>query len=395
MAKQYIIFSADFPPKDGGVANYALEVAKALFKEDKLSKIYTYSNSENTSSPFDVEKISLPERNLGHKLGDQFSVFRKINTLLHYKGIERYTNRIFKQHTKDNTEFIVISAYGYQQLLTIKSLIKLKIPYKLVLHGLDIVSNSKQLPGLFHKIILGSQKIICNSLATKELLISTYNTLNKPIDIQYPIIDTEYIDNINLLNTNKLGFIFDIDLSEKTILFSATRLVKRKGIDIAIKAVVELKKSYPDLIYLVAGKGEEEESLTKLIEYYQAHDYIKLLGYISEQEKFSILNHSSIFFLPTQSLGNTDFEGFGISFIEASYMNNVVIGGVHGGVTESIINNKTGFNIDFDHSEGFNQLKEKIKLLLEENTTSSGIAKQGRNYTMTHFNKINCNTFSN
>ena len=98
--------------------------------------------------------------------------------------------------------------------------------------------------------------------------------------------------------------------------------------------------------------------------------------------------------MPTHSLGNSDFEGFGISFIEASYFENVVFGGVHGGVPEAIQNERSGYTLDFDVIEGEELMLKYIIELLVDNDKQKAMATFGRKYVMEHFVKMDDQIFN-
>lgn len=70
-----------------------------------------------------------------------------------------------------------------------------------------------------------------------------------------------------------------LQIKRKTLL-SVGHLVKRKGHDIVIKALTEL----PAVDLLIAGDGEEEGSLKRLVETLGLKDRVRFLGAISQQD---------------------------------------------------------------------------------------------------------------
>ncbi len=89
------------------------------------------------------------------------------------------------------------------------------------------------------------------------------------------------------------------------------------------------------------------------------------LGDISHQEKYELLKTRIFFLFPNHSAGNNDFEGFGISCIEASFFGNVIIAGNHGGVKEAVLDGETGFLFDFDDPASISQAVITIKTCIE------------------------------
>ena len=118
-----------------------------------------------------------------------------------------------------------------------------------------------------------------------------------------------------------------------------------------IKAISMVSKNFDNLIYLIIGEGPEKSQLNVLTNNLNLDAKVKFLGHVSDELKFSILKYSRIYLMPNHSNDGNDFEGFGIGFIEASYQENVVIGGCHGGAVESVIDKETGFLLDFNKSK--------------------------------------------
>ncbi len=389
-----ILFSSDFPPQDGGVANYALEVSKALTQASHLKRIITYNALEEITNPLIIRsQLTDIKRDLGQKRGDKISLFRIVNTLMHYIHLFAMALIEWEKQTKRNDYIVAVSCYGYKQIIQLSTLALLNRQYTLILHGLDILSNRKQFALLFNYMCKKATRIVVNSKATQELLLSFNVKLANKCHIQHPIVNIQEIEQLTLLPVQKLSERFNIPLADKTLFFSAARLIKRKGIDIAINTLADLHHEFPNICFLIAGKGEEYESLQKQIIKLHAEHYIYLLGYISEQEKFSILNESNFFIMPTNSQSNTDFEGFGISFIEASLFNNVVIGGSHGGVSEAIKDFQTGRIFDFDTTDSLSELSAFIRYLLTDNTKLKQYQEQGREYVSTHFSQMEYTNF--
>lgn len=391
-----IIFSSDFPPKDGGVSNYAFEVAKAFKNNKLLDQVLTYTGKSCIEGYYIRYSTIAPlDRKLLKRFGDSISIIRRINTFFHYLYII-FLSIIEWQKLQARKKYVIaISCYGYKQALQIRALSLIGVKYSLVLHGLDIIDNQKQIKNLFDTVCSEANKIILNSNATKNLFLEYYPSLKSKCFIQYPILDVDAIKGITFLGRTELSKRFSIDLENKLICFSISRLIKRKGIDIAIRVICDLHQAHKELCFLIGGKGEEMNSLNGLIIKNNAQSYIKLVDFITEQEKFSILNESSIFLMPTNSQGKTDFEGFGISFIEASLLSNVVIGGVHGGVKEAIQNERTGYTIDFDLSSGENILFEKLHILLNDSDLRYHISNNGKEYVLENFISLNKSLFIN
>ena len=117
-------------------------------------------------------------------------------------------------------------------------------------------------------------------------------------------------------------------------LISVCRLVKKKGIDIAIKALVEVIKKYRRVHYTIVGDGPERTYLELLIDQLSLQDKVTLCGWKNHDELVSILDQSHIFLLPSITPPNGNEEGISNALKEAMAMGLVSIATWHAGTPE-------------------------------------------------------------
>lgn len=109
--------------------------------------------------------------------------------------------------------------------------------------------------------------------------------------------------------------------SSKTILYIG-RLEKRKGVDCLLQAYKLLEERIADDVQLIiAGDGPDREKLENMAEILEISN-ITFLGYISEQEKVTLLEEADLFCAP--SLYG---ESFGIVLLEAMATGVVTVAG--------------------------------------------------------------------
>lgn len=118
------------------------------------------------------------------------------------------------------------------------------------------------------------------------------------------------------------------------IIFSASRLTHKNGLDLVIRAMSDLPGNY---IFAVAGIGEEEKNLKDLVKKLKLEERVKFLGFISHERLVQHLKASDVFIRASRS------EGMGNSFIEAMVAGVPVIGTPVGGITDFLKDNETGF----------------------------------------------------
>ncbi len=100
------------------------------------------------------------------------------------------------------------------------------------------------------------------------------------------------------------------------------RLEKRKGVKYLIEAFAELLRYRPNETLLIAGNGPDRDKLERLSEELGIAHAVTFLGFISEEKKQSLLQHTALFVSPALY-----GESFGIVLIEAMAAGAVVMGG--------------------------------------------------------------------
>ena len=127
---------------------------------------------------------------------------------------------------------------------------------------------------------------------------------------------------------------------------SVSRLLEKKGIDLAIKAFARVVSRYPDSRFLVVGEGPYRETLEKLAAASDVAGKVIFTGAVSADE---IVDHyvlGDVFVMPNRRLANGDTEGFGLVFLEANACGLPVIAGSDGGSTDAVRHAVNGLVVD-------------------------------------------------
>lgn len=96
---------------------------------------------------------------------------------------------------------------------------------------------------------------------------------------------------------------------DRFIIGNAGWLIKRKRFDILLRVCAELKKDNEKITVLIAGEGEEKNSLLKLADGLNIADDVVWLGWVSDMRKFYSAIDIMIF--------NSDWDAVGLSPLEA------------------------------------------------------------------------------
>lgn len=130
------------------------------------------------------------------------------------------------------------------------------------------------------------------------------------------------------------------------------RLVHKKGVDVLIKALAELKQKGVDFKCLIAGDGEEKAKLTKLVSKEKLDDKIEFIGWVENKQKF--FKDIDILSVPSRH------EPFGIVLLESFLNSKPMVVTKSEGPLEIIDDGKDGLFCEIDDVESLSMMLEKL-----------------------------------
>ena len=139
--------------------------------------------------------------------------------------------------------------------------------------------------------MLAMDKIICVSKGTKDNFLKYHPILSDKCDYCYNFHD---IERVLRLKKESPAVLFD---KTKFNCFSACRLTRQKAIPRAIKAFSSVLKSHEDVVWYIAGDGEDRKECEELIRENNLEDRIILLG--SVDNPFAYMVQSDLYIQPS------------------------------------------------------------------------------------------------
>jgi len=155
--------------------------------------------------------------------------------------------------------------------------------------------------------------------------------------------------------------------NNKKIIITVSRLEKKNGIDILIKAFKELGIGNHEL--WIIGDGSLENDLKKLVRELNLENQVKFIGKIEPDNIYNYLFQADIFVRPSRS------EGLGNAFLEAMAASLPIIGTPVGGIPDFLEDDETGIFCKVDDPA---DLAKKIKLLLNDNNLRENLINNGK-----------------
>lgn len=155
--------------------------------------------------------------------------------------------------------------------------------------------------------------LMCNSKTVQQRIKKIYN---RDSQIIYPGINTGFFKPaVSINNTDNKYFLI------------VSRLVVHKRIDIAIKACQKL-----NLDLIIVGSGRNKKNLQKLL---TLNSKVKFVGKANNFELLNLYQNCLALICPQE-------EDFGLTPLEANACGKPVIAYQKGGITETIVDGKTG-----------------------------------------------------
>jgi glycosyltransferase involved in cell wall biosynthesis len=168
-------------------------------------------------------------------------------------------------------------------------------------------------------------------------------------------------------------------LSNPPTVAFAGRLVATKGLEVLLKAFKITRETIPDARLLIAGRGEEEDSLRSMAIACDIDRAIAWLGYIERSELERQFEKAWVQVIPSLWA-----EPFGNVTTEAMMRGTAVIASAVGAQPEIILDGETGFLVP---PGDVNALADKLTLLFSNRQLTERMGQRGRDRAITQFSE--------
>lgn len=146
-------------------------------------------------------------------------------------------------------------------------------------------------------------------------------------------------------------------------------------------ALSRLRERYPDLVYVMTGRGAYARELENLARAHGIQDRIRMTRFISYAELHDLYRRADIYISPSQDVDG-DVEGFGIALAEAGVHGVPVIAGRSGGVDDAVVNGETGLLVN---ASDIDELTHALTLLLDDDERRREFGERARDRARREF----------
>ncbi|MGA3563974.1 glycosyltransferase family 4 protein [Melissospora conviva] len=167
-----------------------------------------------------------------------------------------------------------------------------------------------------------------------------------------------------------------LGLADRPVVVCVSRLVPRKGQDMLIRALPEIRRRVPGAVLLLVGGGPYRATLQKLARQAGVERDVVFTGSVPAEELPAHYAAGDVYAMPCRTRNRgLDVEGLGIVYLEASAIGLPVIAGDSGGAPDAVREGETGHVVS---GRDLAQLTDRIVGLLDDRDLAHQFGAAGR-----------------
>lgn len=329
----------------GGVSTHTKNLSSSLSELNTSVTIFNYYRSKNKAEATNIEKM----------------YWRTLGVL--YKCLIYKNNYDIVHDQTSGGIFSFISSFTLclASKMTNKKLV-------ITFHHSKTETFIQRYKYIFKFVLKNSDKMILVSNIQKKFIEQLFPKYSNKLTV----VPNGYDSNLFYLrNINECRDLLGLP-KEKKIIFNISNLIDIKGHKYLIEALEKVVRDRQDILCIIAGKGYLRENLEHQISKTGLEKYVKLIGWINDEDIPVYLNACDLFVLP--SLG----EGNPIVMFEAISCGKPFIGTNVGGIPEIIVSEEYGLLCEPANSE---QLSTLIINGLNKNWNSNKIEEYSKRFS--------------
>jgi glycosyltransferase involved in cell wall biosynthesis len=321
------IVTHTFLPHVGGIEKVVYEQSKRLMKRNFEPTVVT--NRIDTPKTYEVDGIPVQcyeSLNTGFRLGIPYSIPTPTS-------LETFLSAVKASD--------IVHAHGHPyltSLLAAKLAKRYHKPFVLTQHNTFIqydsmFDNVERLNDLAvgKETLNDADRIIAVSEATRQYVLSLGAKPQK-IRVLHNGVD---IDHFKPIPGKREAMRRKFGISPKAIVaLTVRRLVYKNGVDILIESAAIAVKKNPNVVFLVVGKGPDQNSVQERTRQLGIEANFKLVGFVSDADLPACYNAADFFVLPSKS-----GEGLPLVALEAMACGLPVVATDVGGIKEILLGN--------------------------------------------------------
>ena len=164
-------------------------------------------------------------------------------------------------------------------------------------------------------------------------------------------------------------------LTDRPVVVCVSRLVPRKGQDMLIRALPEIRRRVPDAALLIVGGGPDAARLRRLSADVPGVVFTGSVPWADLPAHFAA---GDVYAMPCRTRrGGLDVEGLGIVYLEASATGLPVVAGDSGGAPDAVREGETGFVVN---GRDVAEIADRVAMLLADPVLAKRLGAEGRSW---------------
>lgn len=348
-----LLITNDFPPRVGGIQRTLSAIAGQL-PPDRISVFCPGTGAA------DVEE---------HDAEAPFRVMREPELALY--PTPSVATRV--EHAIDRTDAEVVwFGATYPLALLGPRLAARGTPYLATAHGFEYWLSI--VPGAHALMRRATSRaarvpVMCSAFIARTVRTAVPDGV--PVSVLHPGVDLGVfrpdLETADLRRRHGVG--------DRPLVVCVSRLVRRKGQDMLIRSMGEVRRRVPDATLMIVGDGPYASALRALSKEVPAGSVV-FAGEVSEEDLPRYYALGDVFAMPCRTrLGGLEVEGWGNVFIEAAACARPVVVGNSGGAPEALVDGETGIVVD---GARVSQVADAVASLLGDPTLARQMGEAGR-----------------
>jgi glycosyltransferase involved in cell wall biosynthesis len=306
---------------EGGIQSYikdVLEAYRSLIRSQPYStEVFLLRDEVGCNNPFATGEIKF------HYLKTLPAWFGRIKFALVFLAylLQRRPDRVFCGHVNLVT---LVNAFCKP----------LGIPYTVLTYGKEVW---QPLPKLSQKAMQESAEIWTISRYSRDRLCQANQIEPQKVKLLPCVVDGDIFTPA----PKPPDLVKKYGLEDAKVLMTVARLWSGdiyKGVDVTIRALPKIVRAFPEVKYLVIGRGDDRSRLEQLAKDLDVADKVIFAGFIPNEELVEHYRVADAYIMPSQ-------EGFGIVYLEAMACGIPVLSGDADGSADPLQDGLLGWRV--------------------------------------------------
>jgi len=369
-----LLLTFDFPPMGGGIARWMEEIALRYPAGELIVSTGAMPGSDRTDAryPNRVDRLGVPAR--------------RLKTL---QGLVQWSRRVTSIIAEHKAGFIWCGNLRPAAYPAKWAHERSGTPYGVIVHGGDLLAlrvnyRESRIKRAAARTLLGTAEVlVAGSRWTHDLACDVFRELGL----------AERTGRVRVVPLGTDPELFHPELDPRAFtdahglpagrwLVTVARLVPHKGIDTTIRALALLAPRFPDLRYLVVGRGPERAAFEALAREADVGDRVRFLTEVVDADLPFAYALGTVYVGVSRQTAK-DVEGFGISLLEAQASGKPVVAGRSGGMPDAVHEGKSGLLAD---PEDAASVATAIAEFLDDPARAEQFGRAGRDEVVRFYN---------